>query len=414
MASTTTKTRAGVRTGAPSFLQIILVVVIVVLLYSYWSVSSRNSKLLRDHVMLQQKIRSLAGKKISIEKKSATLLSQITDLSSEKEKFESAAKEVEGKKSVLEKKVKSMEIEVRQQNAKLTGLQKEGGKYKTEVSLLRQSINHTSSKLDIMQGKAKKLMEGYKSLKNNYQELLKKMNETIKERDECYKKLSSQRPVSAQDRSVKKTIQPESQENARNKVPQQTQNNLQGQLANNASNDVVKANQTIAITPTNKSQTASPVTQAKPTSPTTEADSDVQNGDAKSAQLVNKPDNAKKQESEVEQKITGKKKTIGDLENTVEQEDMDHNEEKKKTIEDLDDTHNKGLEVKEDGEDADGRDSKINEVKSQENIEGVKPQPLKIKPLRFQSLSRQGIMNEKVLQKQNRERGLRQQPKRGN
>lgn len=70
----------------PSFILVGLVVIVIILFYSYWGVSSKNNKLLRDVSVLQDRLRVLAARKLTADKKGSALVSQITQMQDEKEK----------------------------------------------------------------------------------------------------------------------------------------------------------------------------------------------------------------------------------------------------------------------------------------------------------------------------------------
>ena len=70
----------------PSFILVGLVVIVIILFYSYWGVSSKNNKLLRDVSVLQDRLRILAARKLTADKKGSALVSQITQMQEEKEK----------------------------------------------------------------------------------------------------------------------------------------------------------------------------------------------------------------------------------------------------------------------------------------------------------------------------------------
>ena len=71
----------------PSFILVGLVVIVIILFYSYWGVSSKNNKLLRDVSVLQDRLRVLAARKLTSDKKTSALSTQLTQLQEEKEKI---------------------------------------------------------------------------------------------------------------------------------------------------------------------------------------------------------------------------------------------------------------------------------------------------------------------------------------
>ena len=81
----------------PSFILVGLVVIVIILFYSYWGVSSKNNKLLRDVSVLQDRLRVLAARKLTADKKGSALVSQITQMQDEKEK------EINSKDSMIAK-----------------------------------------------------------------------------------------------------------------------------------------------------------------------------------------------------------------------------------------------------------------------------------------------------------------------
>lgn len=102
----------GLRSGSPSFLVIGLSLVIVVLLYSYWSVSSRNSMLLKDQTFLQDRLRTLTSQKSKVEQKYVAARSQMTDVEKAKRKLEAKDLSSSQKQAQLDSKIKGLEIEL--------------------------------------------------------------------------------------------------------------------------------------------------------------------------------------------------------------------------------------------------------------------------------------------------------------
>jgi len=86
----------------PSFILLGLVVIVIVLFYSYWGVSSKNNKLLRDVSVLQDRLRVLAARKLTADKKGSALVSQITQMQDEREK------EVNSKDSTISEMTKTL------------------------------------------------------------------------------------------------------------------------------------------------------------------------------------------------------------------------------------------------------------------------------------------------------------------
>lgn len=75
----------GMRAGrGPSCVLICLVVVVITLFYSYWGVSSKNSTLLKEVSVLEDRMRTLAARKLTSDKKSSALSSELTKLQKEK------------------------------------------------------------------------------------------------------------------------------------------------------------------------------------------------------------------------------------------------------------------------------------------------------------------------------------------
>ena len=92
----------------PSFILVGLVVIVIILFYSYWGVSSKNNKLLRDVSVLQDRLRVLAARKLTSDKKGSALVTQLTQMQNDKEKFEGEIKtkdsEIDNAKSLLNQK----------------------------------------------------------------------------------------------------------------------------------------------------------------------------------------------------------------------------------------------------------------------------------------------------------------------
>lgn len=99
----------GLRAGrGPSCILVGLVVVVIILFYSYWGVSSKNSTLLREVNVLEDRLRTLAARKLTSDKKSSALTSELTHLQKEKGKLEGTVKskdsEINDAKSQLSEK----------------------------------------------------------------------------------------------------------------------------------------------------------------------------------------------------------------------------------------------------------------------------------------------------------------------
>ena len=78
----------GMRAGrGPSCVLICLVVLVITLFYSYWGVSSKNSTLLKEVSVLEDRMRTLAARKLTSDKKSSALTSELTKLQKEKGKL---------------------------------------------------------------------------------------------------------------------------------------------------------------------------------------------------------------------------------------------------------------------------------------------------------------------------------------
>ena len=78
----------GMRAGrGPSCILVCLVVVVITLFYSYWGVSSKNSTLLKEVSILEDRMRTLAARKLTSDKKSAALTSELTKIQEENNKM---------------------------------------------------------------------------------------------------------------------------------------------------------------------------------------------------------------------------------------------------------------------------------------------------------------------------------------
>lgn len=101
--------RAG---RGPSFILVGLVVVVIILFYSYWGVSSKNNKLLRDVSVLQDRLRVLAARKLTSDKKSSALVTQLTQLQGEKDKVDVDLKTKDSQVSDVNMRLKEKEQEL--------------------------------------------------------------------------------------------------------------------------------------------------------------------------------------------------------------------------------------------------------------------------------------------------------------
>lgn len=102
----------------PSFILVGLVVIVIILFYSYWGVSSKNNKLLRDVSVLQDRLRILAARKLTADKKGSALLTQMTQLQEDKEQKDKVITSKDDRNAELSESLQKKEVElskVRQQ-----------------------------------------------------------------------------------------------------------------------------------------------------------------------------------------------------------------------------------------------------------------------------------------------------------
>lgn len=102
----------------PSFILVGLIVIVIILFYSYWGVSSKNNKLLRDVSVLQDRLRVLAARKLTADKKGSALLTQITQLQEDKEQKDKVITSKDDRNAELSESLQKKEVElskVRQQ-----------------------------------------------------------------------------------------------------------------------------------------------------------------------------------------------------------------------------------------------------------------------------------------------------------
>ena len=110
----------------PSFLVVGLAVVSVILFYSYWSVSSKNSRLLKDVSILQDRLRVIAAKKVTADKRNSALANQIQQERNEYLRQSSADKKArEEEKTRLSRTAEDLSISVKTKEEKLEKLEQE-------------------------------------------------------------------------------------------------------------------------------------------------------------------------------------------------------------------------------------------------------------------------------------------------
>ncbi|XP_073242257.1 uncharacterized protein [Porites lutea] len=180
MASNGLMFRAG---RGPSFILVGLVVVVIILFYSYWGVSSKNNKLLRDVSVLQDRLRVLAARKLTSDKKSSALVTQLTQLQGEKDKVDVDLKTKDSQVSDVKMRLKEKEQE-------LAALLAKEKFYNEELAKLRQGMNSSSSALKVLKGKGALLLKKFEQIKANYSALLEKISKLTEERDNCKEDLS--------------------------------------------------------------------------------------------------------------------------------------------------------------------------------------------------------------------------------
>ncbi|XP_031567305.1 protein CASC4-like isoform X2 [Actinia tenebrosa] len=182
--------RVGLRSGSPSFLVVGLSLVIVVLLYSYWSVSSRNSMLLRDQAYLQDRLRSLTSKHLAAEKKKSSAMAQIADMEKKKRQLEGNVMSSSKEKTELNSKIQALQQNLGQEKKKVATLHSQQSESKAELQKLKGDIDKTSEKLKELTAKANSFVDMYKNVKET---LAKKIDELFKVQNDwhiCQVKLS--------------------------------------------------------------------------------------------------------------------------------------------------------------------------------------------------------------------------------
>ncbi|XP_013397752.1 protein casc4-like, partial [Lingula anatina] len=120
--------RGGMRPSgrSPPFVIIGLFVVIAILAFNYWSVSSRNSELLREVSDLSMKLRLATQNKLSIEKRAEALLSRM--------------KENEDNLKVVQKESSQKLVENNDLSTQISHLKDEIDKHKQETGTCRDEV----------------------------------------------------------------------------------------------------------------------------------------------------------------------------------------------------------------------------------------------------------------------------------
>ena len=122
--------RGGMRPNnagkTPSFIVIGLLVVIAILGFNYWNVSSKNSVLVRELAEMSEKLRLTSVKKLAIEKRNDALLQKVRENESDIEKH----------KTLSQRK----EEEVANLNSQLDTKKSEADNQQSELNRLRQDL----------------------------------------------------------------------------------------------------------------------------------------------------------------------------------------------------------------------------------------------------------------------------------
>ena len=95
-------------TKSPPFLIIGLLVVMCILAYNYWTVSSKNGELLSQVEAYQLDFRSVSDKHLTVEKRAAALTSKLSELQSQLSQAENSAAERENRATDLKGQVDSL------------------------------------------------------------------------------------------------------------------------------------------------------------------------------------------------------------------------------------------------------------------------------------------------------------------
>ena len=110
----------------PSFIVIGLLVVIAILGFNYWNVSSKNSVLVRELAEMSEKLRLTSVKKLAIEKRNDALLSKVRENEADIEKH----------KTLSQRK----EEEVANLNSQLDTRKSEADNQQSELNRIRQDL----------------------------------------------------------------------------------------------------------------------------------------------------------------------------------------------------------------------------------------------------------------------------------
>jgi len=129
-------------------------------------------------------MRTLAARKLTSDKKSSALTSELTKLQKEKDK--------------LGENVKSKDLQIEDTNKQLSEKENDLLKlhdqervYREELEKLKTGANGSSSRLRALSTKAEKLLEKFNEVKLNYSALLEKIGKVTTERDNCKKSLKA-------------------------------------------------------------------------------------------------------------------------------------------------------------------------------------------------------------------------------
>ncbi|KAJ7385267.1 hypothetical protein OS493_016338 [Desmophyllum pertusum] len=139
----------------------------------------QNNKLLGDVSVLQDRLRVLAARKLTADKKGSALMSQITQLQGEKDKV------IHAKDSKISEVTSLMQNKV----SELTKVREQEKTYQVEVDKLRRGVNSSSSDLRLLKERANQLLKKYAEVKANHSLLLELITKLTSERDLCRKEL---------------------------------------------------------------------------------------------------------------------------------------------------------------------------------------------------------------------------------
>ncbi|XP_067016786.1 uncharacterized protein [Acropora muricata] len=172
------------RSRLPATVVVILVSLVFILAYNYWSLSASNSA-------LRQELRHGENYQLSLERRRRVLEGRISEVEAESRSLRGDLLKDRQMKMQATTLNADLKLELQAVRDKLQSALDQERVYREELEKLKTGVNGSSSQLRALSTKAEKLLEKFNELKLNYSSLLEKIGKVTTERDNCKKSLKA-------------------------------------------------------------------------------------------------------------------------------------------------------------------------------------------------------------------------------